>query len=132
LQNIERNDTTKAAVLYFLTELLPKRGPEAFNLFLKALCESEQRHVAECLKQWMSDDCSEDASTFEREFPCIDSFEQNFNVYFSGLQHELRTHYNDKLKFIYTMPWLPTEGFSLKETFVQRRLRLTSGDRWVI
>uniref|UniRef100_X1ZZK6 Caspase family p20 domain-containing protein n=2 Tax=Capitella teleta TaxID=283909 RepID=X1ZZK6_CAPTE len=45
------------------------------------------------------------------------------------LQHELRTHYDDKLKFIYTMPWLPTEGFSLKETFVQRRLRLTSGDR---
>ncbi|ELU15272.1 hypothetical protein CAPTEDRAFT_193746 [Capitella teleta] len=45
------------------------------------------------------------------------------------LQHELRTHYDDKLQFIYTMPWLPTEGFSLKETFVQRRLRLTSGDR---
>ncbi|ELU05222.1 hypothetical protein CAPTEDRAFT_191736, partial [Capitella teleta] len=45
-----------------------------------------------------------------------------------GLQHELRTHYDDKLKFVYTMPWLPTEGFSLKETFVQRRLRLTSGD----
>uniref|UniRef100_X1ZI39 Caspase family p20 domain-containing protein n=2 Tax=Capitella teleta TaxID=283909 RepID=X1ZI39_CAPTE len=25
------------------------------------------------------------------------------------LQDELRTHYNDKLKFVYTMPWLPTE-----------------------
>ncbi|ELU14900.1 hypothetical protein CAPTEDRAFT_185549 [Capitella teleta] len=111
LQNIERNDTTKKAVLYFLTELLPKRGPEAFDLFLKALCESEQRHVADRLKKWLSDDCSEDAGTFER------------------LQDELRTHYDDKLKFIYTMPWLPTEGFSLKETFVQRRLRLTSGDR---
>ncbi|ELU07430.1 hypothetical protein CAPTEDRAFT_210224 [Capitella teleta] len=63
LQNIIRNETMAAAVLYFLTELLPKRGPEAFNLFLKALCESEQRHVAERLKQWMSDDCSEDAGT---------------------------------------------------------------------
>ncbi|ELU01319.1 hypothetical protein CAPTEDRAFT_215869 [Capitella teleta] len=111
LQNIERNDTTKAAVLYFLTELLPKRGSKAFDLFLKALCESEQRHVAERLNKWLSDDCSEDAGTFER------------------LQDELRTHYNDKLQFVYTMPWLPTEGFSLKETFVQRRLRLTSGDR---
>ncbi|ELT97839.1 hypothetical protein CAPTEDRAFT_210459 [Capitella teleta] len=111
LQNIERNDTTKAAVFEFLSEILPKRGPEAFDLFLKALCESEQRHVAERLNKWLSDDCSEDAGTFER------------------LQDELRTHYNDKLQFIYTMPWLPTEGFSLKETFVQRRLRLTSGDR---
>ncbi|ELT89381.1 hypothetical protein CAPTEDRAFT_202699 [Capitella teleta] len=111
LQNIKKNDTTKAAVFEFLSEVLPKRGPEAFDLFLKALCESEQRHVAERLKKWLSDDCSEDADTFER------------------LQDELRTHYDDKLKFIYTMPWLPTEGFSLKETFVQRRLRLTSGDR---
>ncbi|ELT87825.1 hypothetical protein CAPTEDRAFT_206205, partial [Capitella teleta] len=100
-----------AAVLYFLTELLPKRGSKDFDLFLMALCESEQRHVAERLNKWLSDDCSEDAGTFER------------------LQHELRTHYNDKLQFVYTMPWLPTEGFSLKETFVQRRLRLTSGGR---
>ncbi|ELU04885.1 hypothetical protein CAPTEDRAFT_203065 [Capitella teleta] len=110
-QNIKKNDTTKVAVLYFLSEVLPKRGPEAFNLFLMALCESEQRHVAERLNKCLSDDCSEEAGTFER------------------LQHELRTHYNDKLQFVYTMPWLPTEGFSLKETFVQRRLRLTSGDR---
>ncbi|ELU07466.1 hypothetical protein CAPTEDRAFT_209468 [Capitella teleta] len=111
LQNIERNDTTKAAVFEFLSEVLPKRGPEAFDLFLKALCESEQRHVAERLKKCLSDDCSGDAGTFER------------------LQHELRTHYDDKLQFVYPIPWLLTERFSLKETFVQRRLRVTSGAR---
>ncbi|ELT93023.1 hypothetical protein CAPTEDRAFT_188034 [Capitella teleta] len=59
LQNTERNDTTEAAVLEFLMEVLPRRGPEAFNLFVKALCESEQRHVAERLKKCLSDDCSE-------------------------------------------------------------------------
>ncbi|ELU07359.1 hypothetical protein CAPTEDRAFT_215404 [Capitella teleta] len=45
------------------------------------------------------------------------------------LQHELRTYYVDKLQFVYTIPWLPTERFSLKKTFVERRLRVTSGDR---
>ncbi|ELT93144.1 hypothetical protein CAPTEDRAFT_214015 [Capitella teleta] len=111
LQNIIRNESMKAAVLHFLVELLPKRGSKAFDSFLEALCESQQKHVAERLKKWSRDNYSEDPGTFD----C--------------LQHELRTYYEDKLKFVYTVPWLPTERFSLKDTFVQRRLRLTSGDR---
>jgi hypothetical protein len=62
-----RNETMAAAVLHFLTELLPKRGSKAFNLFLEALCESQQEHIADHLKQCLSDVCPEDAGTFERE-----------------------------------------------------------------
>ncbi|ELT98313.1 hypothetical protein CAPTEDRAFT_186473 [Capitella teleta] len=46
-----------------------------------------------------------------------------------SLQHELRTYYDDKLKCVFPIPWLPIEGFSLTGTFVQRRLRVTSGER---
>ncbi|ELT89319.1 hypothetical protein CAPTEDRAFT_207193 [Capitella teleta] len=113
LQNITRTDTTKAAVLHLITEALPERGPNAFKLFLKALRGSQQKHVAEQLEKWLRDpnDCPGHPGTFER------------------LQYELRTYYEDKMEFVYTMPWLPTERFSLKKTFVQRRLRLTNGDR---
>ncbi|ELT89197.1 hypothetical protein CAPTEDRAFT_189875 [Capitella teleta] len=57
------------------------------------------------------DNCSEDQDTCKR------------------LQHELRTHYDDRLRYIYTLPWLQTERFSLTGTYVERRLRVTSGDR---
>ncbi|ELU05272.1 hypothetical protein CAPTEDRAFT_206900 [Capitella teleta] len=53
LENIQRNDTTKAAVLYLIAEILPKRGPEAFNKFLEALRDSEQDHVADQLLDWL-------------------------------------------------------------------------------
>uniref|UniRef100_X1ZLY6 CARD domain-containing protein n=1 Tax=Capitella teleta TaxID=283909 RepID=X1ZLY6_CAPTE len=117
LQNIIRNETMAAAVLYFLTELLPKRGPEAFDLFLKALCESEQRHVAERLKQWMSDDCSEDAGTFE------------------GLRSELQSYYKRKLASIRPMPWLQSIYLNLTDVFVERQLKLKTnykGDERIV
>ncbi|ELU15937.1 hypothetical protein CAPTEDRAFT_213159, partial [Capitella teleta] len=46
-----------------------------------------------------------------------------------SFQHELRTYYDNKLKCVHPIPWLPIEGFSLTGTFVQRRLRVTSGER---
>ncbi|ELU09187.1 hypothetical protein CAPTEDRAFT_202801 [Capitella teleta] len=87
LQNIERNDTTKAAVLEFLTEVLPRRAPEAFNLFLEALSKSAQKHIADHLEKWLGDVCSEDAGTFER------------------LRAELQSHYKRRLASIRPMPW---------------------------
>ncbi|ELT93384.1 hypothetical protein CAPTEDRAFT_201959 [Capitella teleta] len=117
LQNTERKDTTKAAVLEFLSEVLPKRGPEAFNLFLKALSESEQRHVAERLKQCLSDVCPEDAGTFER------------------LRSELQSYYKRKLASICPMPWLQSIYLNLTDVFVERQLKLKTnykGDERIV
>ncbi|ELU10731.1 hypothetical protein CAPTEDRAFT_210758 [Capitella teleta] len=106
LQNIERNDTTKAAVLEFLTEVLPRRAPEAFNLFLEALSESAQKHIADHLKKWLGDVCSEDAGTFER------------------LRAELRSHYKRRLASIRPMPWQQDIYLNLTDVFVERQLKL--------
>ncbi|ELU15669.1 hypothetical protein CAPTEDRAFT_208219 [Capitella teleta] len=111
LQNIMRNDTTKAAVLHFLIELLPKRGSKAFNLFLEALSESQQKHVAERLKQWLSDVCSEDAGTFER------------------LRAELRSHYERRLASIRPMPWLQSICLNLTDVVVERQLKLKTNNK---
>ncbi|ELU14822.1 hypothetical protein CAPTEDRAFT_202772 [Capitella teleta] len=117
LQNIERNDTTKAAVLEFLTEVLPRRAPEAFNLFLEALCESAQKHIADHLKKSLGDVCSEDAGTFER------------------LREELRSHYERRLASIRPMPWQQDIYLNLTDVFVERQLNLKTnykGDERIV
>ncbi|ELT89180.1 hypothetical protein CAPTEDRAFT_206440, partial [Capitella teleta] len=111
LQNIMRNETMAAAVLYFLIELLPKRGPEAFNLFLKALSESQQKHVADHLKKWLGDVCSEDAGTFK------------------SLRAELRSHYERRLASIRPMPWLQSICLNLTDVFVERQLKLKTNHK---
>ncbi|ELU11508.1 hypothetical protein CAPTEDRAFT_193920 [Capitella teleta] len=111
LQNIERNDTTKAAVFEFLTEVLPKRGPEAFNLFLEALCESQQEHIADHLKQCLNDICPEDAGTFER------------------LRAELQSHYKRRLASIRPMPWQQDIYLNLTDVFVERQLKLKTNHK---
>ncbi|ELU14072.1 hypothetical protein CAPTEDRAFT_216581 [Capitella teleta] len=111
LQNIERNDTTKAAVFEFLTEVLPKRGPEAFNLFLEALCESQQEHIADHLKQCLNDVCPEDAGTFER------------------LRAELQSHYKRRLASIRPMPWQQDIYLNLTDVFVERQLKLKTNHK---
>ncbi|ELT87817.1 hypothetical protein CAPTEDRAFT_194205 [Capitella teleta] len=111
LQNIIRNDTTKAAVLYFLTELLPKRGSKAFNLFLEALCESQQEHIADHLKQCLSDVCPEDAGTFK------------------SLRSELQSYYKRRLASIRPMPWLQDIYLNLTDVFVERQLKLKTNHK---
>ncbi|ELT98760.1 hypothetical protein CAPTEDRAFT_204371 [Capitella teleta] len=117
LQNIKRNDTTKAAVLEFLTEVLPRRAPEAFNLFLEALSESEQEHIADHLKKWLGDICSEDAGTFK------------------SLRAELRSHYERRLASIRPMPWQQDIYLNLTDVFVERQLKLKTnykGDERIV
>ncbi|ELU05686.1 hypothetical protein CAPTEDRAFT_213716 [Capitella teleta] len=117
LQNIERNDTTKAAVLEFLTEVLPRRAPEAFNLFLEALSESAQKHIADHLKKWLGDVCPEDAGTFK------------------SLRAELRSHYKRRLASIRPMPWQQDIYLNLTDVFVERQLKLKTnykGDERIV
>ncbi|ELU16471.1 hypothetical protein CAPTEDRAFT_214242 [Capitella teleta] len=117
LQNSIRNDTMAAAVLHFLIELLPRRGPEAFNLFLEALIESQQKHVADHLKQCLSDVCPEDAGTFER------------------LRSELQSYYKRKLASIHPMPWQQDIYLNLTDVFVERQLKLKTnykGDERIV
>ncbi|ELT99243.1 hypothetical protein CAPTEDRAFT_201857 [Capitella teleta] len=111
LQNIMRNETMAAAVLHFLTELLPKRGSKAFNLFLEALCESQQEHVADHLKMWLGDVCSEDAGTFK------------------SLRAELQSHYERRLASIRPMPWLQSICLNLTDVFVERQLKLKTNHK---
>ncbi|ELT89826.1 hypothetical protein CAPTEDRAFT_195006, partial [Capitella teleta] len=113
LLNIKRNDTTKAAVLEFLTEVLPRRAPEAFNLFLEALSKSAQKHIADHLKKWLGDVCSEDAGTFER------------------LRAELQSHYKRRLASICPMPWQQDTSIylNLTDVFVERQLKLKTNNK---
>ncbi|ELU06598.1 hypothetical protein CAPTEDRAFT_213051 [Capitella teleta] len=108
LLNIKRNETTKVAVFHFVIEFLPKRGPESFRLFLEALRESQQMHVADHLKRWLRNDGHEEMTIFER------------------LQNELQNFYKRRLKYIYPIRWLPFVQFSSTDTCVQRRLRVTT------
>ncbi|ELU11587.1 hypothetical protein CAPTEDRAFT_205659 [Capitella teleta] len=108
LLNIKRNETTKLAVFYFVSEILPKRGPESFRLFFEALRESEQMHVADRLERWLMNDGHEEMTIFER------------------LQNELQNFYKRRLKYIYPIRWLPFVQFSSTDTCVQRRLRVTT------
>ena len=47
----------------FSTQLLPKRGPKAFDGFLDALRESDQDHIADQLMAWMEENQAKECKT---------------------------------------------------------------------
>ncbi|ELU18613.1 hypothetical protein CAPTEDRAFT_216908 [Capitella teleta] len=111
LQNIIRNETMNAAVLHFLAEFIPKRGPETFNLFLEALRGSQQKHISEHLEKWLRNDCSEEQDIFR------------------SLRSELQSHYKRRLASIRPMPWLQEIHLNLTEIYVKRQLKLKTNHK---
>ncbi|ELU08487.1 hypothetical protein CAPTEDRAFT_208074 [Capitella teleta] len=111
LQNIQRNETMKAAVLYFLTNFLPKSGPKAFDLFLVALRVSEQDFVADHLEAWLRD---QGASS------------EDENNAFERVRLELQSYYKHRLRSIHPIPWLQAIQLSLTDLYVNRHLKLTA------
>ncbi|ELT95776.1 hypothetical protein CAPTEDRAFT_201649, partial [Capitella teleta] len=111
LQNIIRNETMNAAVLHFLAEFIPKRGPETFNLFLEALRGSQQKHISEHLKKWLRNDCSEEQDIFR------------------SLRSELQSHYKRRLRSIRPVPWLQEIHLNLTEIYVKRQLKLKTNHK---
>lgn len=48
--------THRAMASEFLLHILPRRGPDAFRLFLKTLVQSHQKYLADILDKTMADE----------------------------------------------------------------------------